>query len=147
MSDRQLTTGEPVPEDESHRELRPDGQQKGYVVLTPAERAKGFVKPVRHSYIHDKCGSRTTMGNSLAETYARDPNFYSGTFCCVCSAHFPLHEFHWTDSEPMNPLEQPEWNERQRLAKIDKEHRAAEELEHRERAELARLKYKYEGHP
>lgn len=30
------------------------------------------------------------MGNALAETYARQPNFYSGTFCVGCKAHFPL---------------------------------------------------------
>jgi len=44
------------------------------------------------------CGSVTTMGNSLAETYARDPSFYPGTFCCGCRAHFPVGadgEFVW----------------------------------------------------
>ncbi len=40
------------PETPDHRELRPDGQQKGYVVLSEAERAKGFVRPVRSSYRH-----------------------------------------------------------------------------------------------
>ncbi len=147
MSTRQLTTGEPVPVDESHRELRSDGQQKGYVVLSPEERAKGFVKPVRRSYTHDKCGCLTTMGHALAETYARDPNFYSGTFCCECATHFPLDQFHWEDGEPMDTLKQPAWN-----ALMDSKRRAAEikaagELERRERAELARLKAKYEGSP
>ena len=32
--------------------LRPDGQQKTYLVLSEEERAKGFVRPVRRSYIH-----------------------------------------------------------------------------------------------
>ena len=36
------------------------------------------------------CGVVTTMGRTLAETYARDPYFYSGTFCCGCGAHFPV---------------------------------------------------------
>jgi hypothetical protein len=35
-----------------HAQLRADGQQKGYIVLSPAERAKGFVRPVRRSYKH-----------------------------------------------------------------------------------------------
>jgi len=35
-----------------HRELRADGQQKAYVVLSAEERAKGFVRPVRRSYRH-----------------------------------------------------------------------------------------------
>ena len=38
------------------------------------------------------CGTVTTMGQTLAETYARDPFFYSGTFCCGCGAHFPVGE-------------------------------------------------------
>lgn len=83
-----LTDGRQVyPE---HRNLRPDGMQNDYVVLAEEERAKGFVRPVRRSYKHLTCGVVTTMGQTLAETYARDPNFYSGTFCCGCSAHFPV---------------------------------------------------------
>jgi hypothetical protein len=68
------------------------GQQEGYVVLADEERAKGFVRPVRSSYRHLKCGTVTTMGQTLAETYARDPKFYSGTFCCGCGTHFPVGE-------------------------------------------------------
>lgn len=68
------------------------GQQQDYVVLAEEERAKGFIRPVRHSYKHLKCGVVTTMGQTLAETYARDPNFYSGTFCCGCRDHFPVGE-------------------------------------------------------
>jgi len=97
-----LTDGSPVPADGSHRELRPDGQQKGYVVLSDEERAKGFVRPVRRSYVHAKCGGLTTMGVALAETYARQPNFYSGTFCVDCGAHFPVGadgEFTWAGTD------------------------------------------------
>lgn len=94
MTDRSKTTltdGSPVTLD--HREIDPrTGMQKGYVVLSAEERAKGFVRPVRRSYIHLKCGVVTTMGHALAETYARDPFFYSGTFCCGCRAHFPVGE-------------------------------------------------------
>jgi hypothetical protein len=96
---RVLTDGTPVTED--HKEILPSGQQKGYVVLSAEERAKGFVRPVRHSYIHTPCGSTTSMGNALAETYARDPYFYSGTFCCKCGTHFPLDQFKWTDGQPV----------------------------------------------
>ena len=60
--------------------------------LTAEERAKGFVRPVRDAYVHTKCGAVTTMGRALAETYARDPQFYSGTFGCACRAHFPVGE-------------------------------------------------------
>lgn len=149
-----LTDGSPVTPD--HREINPKtGMQKGYVVLSADERAKGFVRPVRRTYIHTGrsicgknrptkhgklggqidvcgfepghagecfqtfftmdqpaaaeaeqshrrggCGVATTMGMALAETYARDPKFYSGTFCCNCGSHFDVGEqgeFEWED--------------------------------------------------
>ena len=62
-SARVLTDGSPVTDD--HRELLPSGQQKGYVVLSEAERAKGFVRPVRRAYRHTTCGAVTTMGLAL----------------------------------------------------------------------------------
>ena len=46
------------------------------------------------------CGSVTEMAVSLAETYARDPSFYGGTFCSNCGAHYPVGaggEFVWAD--------------------------------------------------
>ena len=89
-----LTDGREVYPD--HRNLISDGPRKGqqqdYVVLSEEERAKGFVRPVRQSYKHLTCGTVTTMGLSLAETYARDPRFYSGTFCCGCQGHFRIGE-------------------------------------------------------
>ena len=97
MSNTTLTGGSPVTPD--HREIdSASGQQKDYVVLSTEERAKGFVRPVRRGYVHVKCGGLTTMGQALAETYARDPSFYSATFCVGCRAHFPVGadgEFTW----------------------------------------------------
>jgi predicted lipid-binding transport protein (Tim44 family) len=152
-SARALTDGNPVTDD--HREIDPaTGMQKGYVVLSAEERARGFVRPVRSSYQHvgdagpkhplrdltadeheryDRygyvkfeaypeddssitgkfwtqvqldnvgkgCGTVTTMGQSLAETYARDPGFYDGTFCAGCRAHFPLAVFVWQGTQEM----------------------------------------------
>lgn len=89
----ELAGGGPVTDD--HRNLQANGQQKGYVVLTEDERAKGFVRPVRHSYIHSACGTVTTMARSIAETYARDPGLYTGIFCSSCRQHFPVAEFVW----------------------------------------------------
>jgi len=97
-SQRTLTDGSPETSD--HRELLPNGMQKGYVVLREEERKRGFVRPVRRTYVHEKCGVATTMGQAIAETYARDPKFYSGTFCCGCGSHFPVGadgEFVWDD--------------------------------------------------
>lgn len=42
------------------------------------------------------CGTVTTMGRKLSETYARDPKFYGMTFCCGCNTHLPVAEFVWT---------------------------------------------------
>jgi hypothetical protein len=95
---RTLTDGSPVTDD--HRDLKSNGQQKAYVVLSAEERARGFVRPVRRTYVHQKCGVATTMGHALAETYARDPEFYGGTFCVGCGTHFPVGqdgEFVWDD--------------------------------------------------
>ena len=98
MSTTTLTDGSPVTDD--HREINPaTGQQKGYVVLSDEERAKGYVRPVRRSYVHLKCGAVTTMAQSIAETYARDPKFYSGTFCFGCRTHLPLDEFRWDGTD------------------------------------------------
>ncbi len=95
--ERTLTDGSPITDD--HRELKPNGQQKGYVVLSEAERAKGFVRPVRRTYTHKTCGCDTTMGEAIAETYARDPGFYSGTFCVACGVHRPLDQFVWKGTD------------------------------------------------
>jgi hypothetical protein len=70
-----------------------------YLVLSEAERAKGFTRPVRRSYVHQACGSVTTMSLPLAETYARDPYFYGATYCCVCRKHLPVDEFTWDGTD------------------------------------------------
>jgi hypothetical protein len=156
-----LADGSPVTG--GYRDLKANGQQKGYIVLSEEERRRGFLRPIRQSYKHvgpegprfqlrdlteeekvryngsgdedvgacagagagigteyvkyeeypagsrakgrfwtqeelDRvgnpkcCGAVTTMSIALAETYARDPSFYSGTFCCGCCAHFPVGE-------------------------------------------------------
>lgn len=109
------TNGKPVAEVRAGQKNE-TGQHDGYIVLCPDERAKGFVRPFRDSYKHlgnlteivndagdhvtthrlGGCGSVTTMGHALSETYARDPNFYSHTFCVRCNRHLPVAEFVWT---------------------------------------------------
>jgi hypothetical protein len=148
------TVGEALAPGVPNTELKPDGQQKGYVILCDEERLKGFVRPVRQKYIHvgkrpkhqtreltpeerfdhddggpegyalfeiyppemsprkgrfwtraelrSGCGTLTTMGLKLSETYARDPGFYGGTFCCGCGNHFPVGadgEFVWEGTD------------------------------------------------
>jgi hypothetical protein len=92
-----LTDGSPVTPD--HSDINPEtGQQRCYVVLSKDERRRGCVEPFRKTYIHEKCGGATTMGDSIAETFSTDPFFYSSTFCYVCRDHFPIGqngEFIW----------------------------------------------------
>lgn len=42
-----------------------------------------------------RCGTITTMGIAIAETYARNPKYYGSTFCCQCKQHLPVEEFIW----------------------------------------------------
>lgn len=137
---------------------QPGSQNAAYLVLSSAERAKGFVRPVRGVYVHvgiaapkhplrdltdeeherygqngyvkyeaypadeptmssvvgrfwtqpaldsvgKGCGAVTTMGRTLAETYARNPGFYSATYCAGCQMHRPVGadgEFIWNGTD------------------------------------------------
>lgn len=126
------------------------GQHTHYWVLNEEERRKGWVRPLRRSYVHrgpkgpefplvdipaeeqaryvgfnyakyepypeskrplagrywtvDQlervgrgCGTLTTMGLALCETYARDPKYYGSTFCAGCGKHLPVEEFTWDE--------------------------------------------------
>lgn len=76
----------------------PVEQAEAYLVLSAEERGKGFLRPVRTAYMHLTCGEVTTMSQAIAETYARNPQFYGGTYCCRCRMHRPVGEdgeFEW----------------------------------------------------
>jgi hypothetical protein len=82
----------------------PVPQAEAYLVLSDAERARGFVRPVHHAYVHDRqlggCGATTTMNTAIAETYAANPSFYGATYCVRCGKHRPVGEdgeFRWLD--------------------------------------------------
>ncbi len=91
-NDPRLTRGADDPAD------GPKPQAEVYLVLSEEELAKGFVRPVRTSYKHLACGSVTTMGRAIAESYAAKPTMYGATYCCACGAHRPVGvdgEFIW----------------------------------------------------
>lgn len=52
--------------------------------------------------INKGCGATTTMGQAIAETYARDPGFYGSTMCVNCGKHLPVGdtgEFVWAGTD------------------------------------------------
>ena len=76
------------------------GQSASYWIMSPEERAKGFVRPVGFAYWHDRCGTVTSMTRDIAETFARDPKFYGTTFCVQCGGQFAIGrngQFFWMD--------------------------------------------------
>jgi hypothetical protein len=95
MSDH-LTTDPADPRLTHGADTEPVEQADAYLVLSEEECAKGFVRPLRHSYRHAACDTITTMGERLSETYARNPTFYGATYCVTCQMHRPVGEFVWT---------------------------------------------------
>lgn len=80
----------------------PVEQAEVYLVLSEQERARGFIRPLRLSYIHEICGQATTMARAIAETYAANPAYYGSTYCATCRLHRPVGpdgEFHWYDGQ------------------------------------------------
>lgn len=93
-----LSEGKPLTEDWCRRDPV-TGQQYGHAVMSEAERAQGFIRPVRQVYTHLRCGKDTSMSRDIAETMARNPKFYNGTtFCVACRGYFPFEEFVWKGS-------------------------------------------------
>lgn len=94
------------------RELQTNRQQVAYLVLPEEEIELGLIRPLRQSYQHVVCGSVTRIGLTIAETFARQPSFYTQTFCVTCRGHFPLktfdgdaatphYQFFWEDGSPV----------------------------------------------
>lgn len=86
----------------------PVPQAPAYLVLSKAERKRGFVRPVRRTYVHSRdvddiraCGATTTMSLDIAETYARDPKFYGYTYCTSCRQHHPVAAFTWAGTNEL----------------------------------------------
>lgn len=77
-----------------------DGQYERYPTLEDRESvdmSKIKVPPWRRTYVHNKCGVATKIGEDIAKTYEANPKFYSHTFCVGCKEHRPVGEFKWDD--------------------------------------------------
>jgi len=84
----------PPPEDFDYGKQREDGQYENYPTIDDGE----FEQKPRDTYIHvDGCGAKTTMTGDLPESVARDPKYYSKTFCHGCGEHVPVSEVEWKD--------------------------------------------------
>lgn len=143
-------------EDTRLGQVKDNGQNEAYLALSQEEIDKGYLRPVRDSYIHigryythnpeilnqpykygsktyvatipclienervigssyitqeeldqynttkgyiGGCGTLTKIHERLAQTYARDPKFYSATFCVGCKTHPPVSEFVWDGTD------------------------------------------------
>ena len=108
-----LTSNPDDPRIQRGHDSAPRDQHDTYLVLSEEERAKGFVRPVRQKYVHRACSSGkdypvTKMGRELAETWARNPKFYGGTYCVHCRMHRPVAEFVWRDTDEVLGSDLPE---------------------------------------
>jgi len=76
-------------------------KEDNYVGFIPNEESDSAVigRFITEKDLKPGCGASTTMGNALAETYARDPKFYGATFCCGCNKHLPVEEFVWKGTD------------------------------------------------
>lgn len=91
-----LTTDPTDPRLGHGADTEPTEQNDTYLVLPEDERKK-FVRPVRQTYFHPKCGVATTMSLSLAETYAADPEFFGASYCVGCRMHILVGDLRWED--------------------------------------------------
>lgn len=113
LSDEERAQGFVRPVRRSYKHLGVAGPQHPLRDLTEAEHElyddEGYVKyeeypPSRFGSALGKfwtqaqldavktCGAVTTMGQAIAETYAREPRFYGATFCVRCQMHRPVGE-------------------------------------------------------
>lgn len=81
----------PPPSDFDYGEQRPDGQYENHPTIEDGE----YVQEVRRRYVHDLCGSVTIMPQEIAESVARDPEWYSKTFCASCGQYVTTSDVAW----------------------------------------------------
>lgn len=79
-------------------EKRDDGQYENHPTIEEGE----FQQSVHYSYRHTECGSRTSMSDDIARSVARDPDYYSKTFCASCEEYVDTDEIEWLDGSDWN---------------------------------------------
>lgn len=84
-----------------------DGRARDYVKYEPYPESESpsvgrYWTQEQLDAVGKGCGAVTTMGQEIAETYAREPGFYGRTFCVGCKTHLPVGkdgEFVWDGTE------------------------------------------------
>lgn len=87
---------------EAERNLHSPASYHDYVVFEPYPDGEETGKAGRfwtRAQLDSGCGAVTTMDLALAETFARDPNFYRATYCATCKDHFDVGEFAWDGTD------------------------------------------------
>ena len=83
---------DPPPEDFNYGDKLDDGQYENHPTIDEGS----LQQEMRISYVHEECGKTTTIhSRSLAKSIARDPDYYSKTFCTYCREYVPTGEVHW----------------------------------------------------
>lgn len=90
-----MTSEDRPSEDFDYGERKPDGQFENYPTIVEGE----LQQEVRETYVHEECGTRTTMTGDLPVSVARAPEYYDKTFCSGCGEHVPVGEVVWDDGE------------------------------------------------
>ena len=122
LSEEERAKGFVRPVRQSYKHVGRPGPASGLRDLTEEERTRyadyGYVKYEEYpedshvlgrfwtqemlDKINNGCQVVTKMSLPLAETYARQPDFYGATFCYGCSMHLPVGadgEFVWDGTE------------------------------------------------
>jgi len=92
-----LTDGAPVTPE--HLELKANGQQKGYVVLSEEERKRGFIRPVRVAYIHVGKLPQFPLRDLTAEEQQRYSSFKYSKYEEYPESESPKAGRFWTEAQ------------------------------------------------
>lgn len=86
-------------DDEKTRYVHPDDGDETFDKFEPYPEGSASVGRFwTRKDLRPGCGTTTTMGRALSETYARDPSFYGATYCVRCAKHRPVAEFVWIEA-------------------------------------------------
>lgn len=63
--------------------------------LSEAEKAAGYVRPLRYTYMHEVCENLAFLSPEQAQLFARNPKFLGSLYCRKCERSCSVDEFVW----------------------------------------------------